>query len=39
MDALEGSDLSLELVAELLQRLLFANGIFVVEGHLLPIVI
>ena len=37
LGALEGSDLSLELVIELLQHLLFANGVLAVESRLLLI--
>ena len=39
LHALEGGDLSLELVVELLQRLLFMNSVLTVESCLLPIAI
>jgi len=39
LSALEGDDLSLELVIELPQLLLFMNGVLVIESHLLSIAI
>jgi len=39
LSALEGGDLSLELVIEFLQCLLFKNDVLMIESHLLPIVI